>query len=103
MSIVAKHNLDKLQSIQNKALRHILGISFNSVTGRLYSSSTLNNRCAIDSVQVRLKNLTNAYLTQAQVNKNPLISLLIEEYFDAKSEIEKNGLTTILTGQSRIT
>jgi len=101
--IVSRQNLDKLQSVQNRALRHILGISFNLETGRYYSSNTLNNRCSVDSVSSRLTKLTKSYLTQAQVNQNPLIRLLVDEYFDAKSEIEKHGIATILTGIERIT
>ena len=104
LPFVSSQNLNRLQSIQNKALRCILKLPFNQETGRHYSTESLNNLSGLGSISARLTELKKEYLKAALNKQNPLICPLIEEYLSSRSEIEKEGSSpSILTGVESIT
>ena len=104
LPFVSSQNLNRLQSIQNKALRCILKLPFNQETGRHYSTESLNKLSGLGSISARLTELKKEYLKAALNKQNPLICPLIEEYLSSRSEIEKEGSSpSILTGVESIT
>jgi hypothetical protein len=104
LPFVSVQNLNKLQAIQNKAIRCIFRLTFNKDTGKHTSTETLNNLSGLGSIASRLTELKKNYLKQAQETQNPLICPLIEEYISSRSEIEREGSSpSILTGVEKIT
>jgi hypothetical protein len=104
LPFVSVQNLNKLQAIQNKAIRCIFRLTFNKDTGKHTSTETLNNLSGLGSIASRLTELKKNYLKQAQETQNPLICPLIEEYINSRSEIEREGSSpSILTVVEKIT
>ena len=86
---IAKTNLDRLQRVQNRAIRSIYRLEWNSPTDQIHSISNLV------PVRDRLVSLGERYLTKAVYN-NPNVALLLQEYIDSISSIRRNEKDTPL-------
>ena len=86
---LSKSNLDKLQRIQNRAIRSIFKLEWNSANHLIPIIS------GILPVKERLIQLGIKYLPRALL-KNSNISLLLREYIDSKSSIQRNNKPTPL-------
>ena len=73
---LAKTNLNTLQVIQNNALRTILKKPLLTRT----SIIDLHKSAKIEMLKVRFETLSTRYVQKAMVNKNPIITELIEEF-----------------------
>ena len=86
---IAKTNLDRLQRVQNRAIRSIYRLEWTSPTDQIHSISNLV------PVRDRLVSLGERYLTKAADN-NPNVALLLQEYLDSISSIRRNEKDTPL-------
>ncbi len=86
---IANVNIQKLQRVQNRAIRSIYRLEWTSPTNLLHSISN------ILPIRERLMNLGVKYLKKAVVN-NSYVSLLLEEYLDSISSIQRDGKDTPL-------
>ncbi len=86
---IAKTNLDRLQRVQNRAIRSIYRLEWTSPTDMIHSISNLL------PVRDRLVRLGESYLTKA-VGNNPNVALLLQEYLDSKSSIRRKEKDTPL-------
>ena len=86
---IAKTNLDRLQRVQNRAIRCIYRLEWTSPTDMIHSISNLV------PVRDRLVRLGERYLTKAAAN-NPNVALLLQEYLDSISSIRRNEIDTPL-------
>ena len=84
---IAKSNLDRLQRVQNRAIKSIYRLEWSSPTNMIHSISNLL------PVSDRLIRLGERYLIKAVVN-NPNVALLLREYLDSVSSIRRNEKNT---------
>ena len=78
---MAKATLAKLQTIQNSAIRTIFRLPRDTPTANLNAISGLG------SVSGRLRFLCNQHLCSAVINRNPLITNLIDQFLDSYNSI----------------
>ena len=88
-------NKQSLQSIQNTALRLILRKK------REDGSDVLHEIAKIEPLEIRMKNIMERYTEKAECNLNPLISDLIDDYSELRSEYQLES-TTVLCGISYV-
>ena len=86
---IAKTNLDRLQRVQNRAIRSIYRLEWTSPTDVIHSISNLL------PIRDRLIGLGERYLTKATEN-NPNVALLLSEYLDSISSIRRKEKDTPL-------
>jgi hypothetical protein len=79
---IAVTNLERLQRVQNRAIRSINRLEWTSPTDLIHSISNLL------PVRDRLIDIGKKYLPKAIVNKAN-VCLLLEEYLDSVSSIRK--------------
>ena len=79
---VANSNIEKLQRIQNRALRNIYSLDWTCSSELIHSLSNFL------PVRDRLIEIGRKYLSKALGN-NPNICILIEEYLDSISSIRR--------------
>ena len=81
--------MNKLQTVQNRAIRSIYRLDWCSPVDLIHELSGLS------LVEDRLTNLGKKYISIAE-GRSELIELLISEYNAAKSTIQKNNKITPL-------
>jgi endonuclease/exonuclease/phosphatase family metal-dependent hydrolase len=86
---ISKTNMNKLQTVQNRAIRSIYRLDWCSPVDLIHELSGLS------LVEDRLTNLGKKYISIAE-GRSELIELLISEYNAAKSTIQKNNKITPL-------
>ena len=86
---LAKTNIDRLQRVQNRAIRTIYRLEWTCPITMLHSISS------ILPLHERLVQLGKRYLTKAVVN-NGYVSLLLQEYIDSMSSIRRKEKDTPL-------
>ena len=89
ISRIAKTNIERLQRVQNRAIRCIYRLDWLSPSDLLHTLSGLL------PIRERLIQLGERYLTKAVAN-NEQIALLFKEYIDSKSSILRKSLNTPL-------
>ena len=92
---LANSSKNQLRIIQNKALRSILKLPFDKIKNQHTSIEKLNLLSGLGSVDSRMAEIKTNYTNQAQLNRNPLICKLIEQFIRGKNRINKrsNSLT----------
>lgn len=86
---IAKTNIERLQRVQNRAIRSIYRLDWTSPSDLIHEISGLT------PISERLIQLGERYLAKAVLN-NKQIALLLKEYIDSKSSILRNGINTPL-------
>ena len=86
---IAATNMERLQRVQNKAIRSIYRLEWTSPTALIH---TISN---ILPIRERLIQLGESYLAKAQVN-NEYVFLLLQEYTDSRSSIRRKEKDTPL-------
>ena len=82
---MSETNKNRLEAIQNTALRVILK------KPREYGNDNLLKLAGMSTVESRCDALNRRFLEKAEVTGNPIITELIDDYFDLKeSQIAKN-------------
>ena len=71
LPFVSVQSLNKLQAIQNKAIRCIFRLTFNKDTGKHTSTETLNNLSGLGSIASRLTELTKKLLKPSTGDAEP--------------------------------
>ena len=90
-SCISPTNMQKLQVIQNKSIRIIFHLSYDTNT------LTYNFTHGIPTIKSRLLYLTNKYLCYALQKNTPLIAQLFAEFIDSyNSIIRDNNSTTLI-------
>ena len=90
-SCISQTNMHKLQTIQNKSIRIILHLPYDTNT------LTYNFTHGISTIKSRLLYLTNKYLCYALQKNTPLIANLFAEFIDSyNSIIRDNDCTTLI-------
>ena len=84
-----KTNMEKLQKIQNRVIRSIFKLEWNSANHSIPIIS------GILPIKERFFQLGIIYVPKTLL-KNPNISLLCQEYSDSKSSIQRNNKPTPL-------
>ena len=86
---IAKTNLDRIQRVQNRAIRSIYRLEWTSPTNLIHSISNLQ------PIRERLIELGERYLKKA-VSNNVYVKLLLQEYIDSISSIRRKEKDTPL-------
>jgi ribonuclease P/MRP protein subunit RPP40 len=86
---IAKTNIDRLQRVQNRAIRSIYRLEWTSPTVWIHEISNLL------PIRERLIKLGERYLKKA-VENNPYVELLLQEYLDSISSIQRKEKDTPL-------
>ena len=89
-SCISPTNMHKLQVIQNKSIRTIFHLAYDTNT------LTYNLTHGISTIKSRLLYLTNKYLCYALQKNTPLISQLFAEFIDSYNSIIRNNNCTTL-------
>ena len=87
---IAESNLNRLQRFQNRAIRSIYRLEWNSPTIVIHA---ISNSLPI---RERLLQLAKRYLLMATDNNNANVCLLLQEYIDSKSSIRRKEKDTPL-------
>ena len=87
---IAESNLNRLQRVQNRAIRSIYRLEWNSPTIVIHAISNLL------PIRERLLKLGKRYLLKATDNNNANVCLLLQEYIDSKSSIRRKEKDTPL-------
>ena len=77
-SMLSKTSLNKIQVIQNNALRSILKKNTMISINELHSTANIN------TIDERLKHLSKKYIEKNLANNNPIISSTIDEFINFK-------------------
>jgi hypothetical protein len=88
-NLLSETNKNKLQAIENCALRAIYH------KPQHFSNEKLLELADMDGLNTRLNKLTSSYFEQCQTYKNPLILDLINDYKDFAAE-DETGINTLL-------
>ena len=86
---IASSNLERLQRVQNRALRCIYRLDWCSSVAMIHDLSNF------PLVRDRLIDLGKRHLAKAVIN-NPYVCLLLSEYLDSKSSIRRKEVNTPL-------
>ena len=74
---ISKFWLNRMQSIQNSAIRSIFKLPYDTPSNTLYTTA---KTLKLDTVESRLFSLNRNYISRSIDNSNPLIVQLIDEY-----------------------
>lgn len=85
LASVSDTNFGLIQRVQNRAIRCIFKLNWDSPTNYLFYLSD------ILTVKQRFIQLGCKYMIRALRSKNPLFSVLLNEYFQSRSEITARG------------
>jgi hypothetical protein len=90
---IATSNLERLQRVQNRALRCIYRLDWSSSVDMIHD---LNNLPLVrDRLIENRINIGKRYLAKAVIN-NPYVCLLLSEYLESKASIRRGEVDTPL-------
>ena len=88
-SSLSETTKSSLQAVQNNAMRIIFKKK------REYGNENLQRLSGVEPLESRMQQLTERYLEQAEINQNPLICDLIEEYEEFQTRNKKKHATLL--------